>query len=173
MKKIVSALLISAAAVSAPAFAEGFMDGQVGSKYAVVDIGQISYGGWGTATAIGVGGGYQIHPAVALEVDYLHGGNSTSAFWGWGASLSSLDVMGVGHYTINDSLVAYAKAGLAFNRYQFNWIGQPSFTTSTTDLTAAIGIKYNINPGVALHAQYQDMGTAAASVLSVGAQFNF
>lgn len=173
MKKIVSALLVSAAAMSAPAFAEGFMDGQVGSKYALVDVGQIYYGGWGTALAIGVGAGYQVHPAIAVEVDYLHGGNSTWAFGGWNASLNSLQFMGVGHYTINDQLVAYAKGGLAFNSYQFAWPGQASFTTSSTDLTAAVGVKFNVNQNLGLLAQFQDMGTQSASVLSVGAQFTF
>jgi opacity protein-like surface antigen len=174
MKKIISALLISAAAVSAPAFAEGFMDGQVGSKYAVVDLGFITYGVGGSATALGVGGGVQVHPAVAVEVDYLHGSTGTYGFFnGSQASLNAFQVWGVGHYTINDSFQAYAKAGVALNRYKWGLVGGATTTNSSTDLAAAIGIKMKLNDAVSLHAQYQDVGTQAANVLSVGAQFNF
>lgn len=173
MKKIVSALLISAAAISAPAFAEGFTDGQVGSAYAVVDLGVINYGGGGSATAISVGGGVQVHPAVAVEVDYMHGGTANYGFNVWQESLSALQVWGVGHYTINDQFQAYAKGGVALNSYKWGFVAGPTTTNSSTDLAAAIGIKYNISSAVAVHAQYMDAGTASANVLSVGAQFNF
>lgn len=182
MKKIVSALLISAAAVSAPAFAEGFMDGQVGSKYIAADLGQISYGG-NSATAIGVGFGYQVHPAVAVEVDYLHGGtyNTTYSFFGTTISndysMSALQVMAVGHYNFGNGFGAYAKAGIAHNMQKdtVNMTGLPStsLTQNTNDLAFAIGGTYDINESIKLRAQYQETGVSSVNVLSIGAQFGF
>jgi OOP family OmpA-OmpF porin len=177
MKKIVSALLISAA-ISTPAFAAGFEDGVVGTKYAAVDVGSITYGSLGSATSLSIGGGYQIHPAVAVEVDYLMGGKYSYSVFGVGADyqLSALQVMAVGNYTINDQFSAYGKAGLAFNSQKatVSLFGvSASATQSSNDLTWAIGGKYKINKDIALRLQYQETGVSSVNIISVGATFNF
>lgn len=177
MKKVVAVLLLSAA-ISAPAFAAGFTDGVVGSKYAVVELGSTSYGG-NTATAISVGGGYQVHPAVAVEVDYLMGGKYTYNVFGVSAStqLNALQVMAVGSYTINSDFSAYAKAGLSHNSYKSTvvmpFFGAVTGTASSNDLAFAIGAKYKINKDIALRAQYQETGVSSVNVISIGAMFNF
>jgi opacity protein-like surface antigen len=180
MKKIVSALLISAAAVSAPAFAEGFMDGQVGSKYIAADIGSISYGGLGSTTAIDVGFGYQVHPAVAVEVDYLHGGSLSYASFGFpnlSYQLTAFQVMAVGNYNFGNGFGAYAKAGIAFNSQKVtvpNFLGGTvSSTTSSNDLAFAIGGKYNVANNVALRVQYEETGISSVNMISFGAEFKF
>ena len=177
MKKILSAVLISAAAVSAPAFAQGFMDGKVGSKYVAADLGQTSYGG-NSATALSIGGGYQVHPAVAVEVDYLMGGKYTYTFFGQSASteVNSLQVMAVGHYTIDSQWGAYAKAGISHNSFKSTAVVGPFVVTGTAtsnDLAFAIGGTYQVNNELKLRAQYQSVGVASANVLSIGAQYAF
>lgn len=182
MKKIVSALLVSVAALSAPAYAVGFDDNVVGSKYAVVDLGSISYGG-NSATSISVGGGYQVLPAVAVEVDYLMGGKYSYNYLGlagFETSMSGLQVQAVGNYNFGNGFSAYGKAGLAFNSFKTTAIGFCGFTTcavsssaSSTDLTFSIGAKYNVTKDIAVRAQYQETGVSSVNVLSIGALFNF
>lgn len=181
MKKIVSAMLLSAV-ISAPAFAGGWTDAPVGTKYAVVDLGSISYGSLGSATSISIGGGYQVSPYVAVEADYLMGGK-----YSYGVApitgdykLTSLQVMAVGNYSINDDFSAYAKAGLAMNSQKstatvsfFGITSTASVSQSSNDLTFAIGGKYKVNKDIALRLQYQETGISSVNVFSVGAMFNF
>ena len=179
MKKVVCALLISAAAVSAPAFAEGFMDTPVGSKYVAADVGQISYGG-NSATALDVGFGYQVSQPVGIEVDYLHGGSYSYNYLGFGGfetSLSALQVMAVGRYNFGNGWGAYAKAGLAFDSYKTSavmpFVGAVSSTASSTDLALAIGGTYDVANNIKLRAQYMETGISSVNTLTIGAQFGF
>lgn len=177
MKKIVAALLVSAA-FSAPAFAVGFTDGVVGTKYVAADLGSISYGG-NSATSISVGGGYQVHPAVAVEVDYLMGGKFTQNVFGFSAEtqLNALQIQAVGHYTVTNEFSAYAKAGIAHNSFKqtvvLPFFGATTATATSNDLTYAIGAKYNFTKDIAGRVQYQETGISSVNVLSVGATFNF
>lgn len=179
MKKIVSALLVSAAALSAPAFATGFEDGVVGTKYAVIDVGSISYGGLGSATAISVGGGYQVHPAVAVEAQYMMGSKlsySVFGFSGFDYQLTALQITAVGNYNFGNNFSVYGKAGLAFNNQKAttNVFGfTASASQSSTDLTYAIGAKYNFNKDIAVRVQYLETGVSSVNVFSIGAMFNF
>ncbi len=173
MNKVLVALLLFATLVP-PAFATGFADGVVGSKYAVADLGIISYPE-GSATALSIGGGVQVHPAVAVEVDYLMGGSASyGPFNGVGSyKLSALQAMAVGHYTFNSQFTAYAKAGLAMNNQSLtNPFNGFQYTASSTDIAVAIGGMFNVSPGFALRAQYQDTGVSS-NVLSIGAMFSF
>lgn len=173
MTKLLSAMLVSAA-LAAPAFADGFSDGTVGSKYAAFDLGDISYN-QGSATALSVGGGYQVHPAVAVEVDYLMG---TSASYGpinnlAYYKLSALQFMAVGHYTFNAQFSAYAKAGLAMNNQTLtNPANGFQYSVSSTDLVVGLGAKLNVWQDLALRLQYLDTGVSS-SVVSIGAEFGF
>jgi len=178
MKKIVSALVISAAVVSAPAaFAKGFMDGHVGDTYAAVDVGSTAYPG-GSATAFRVGGGYQVHPAVAVEVSYMLGGKYSYTLFGATASteVNSLQIMAVGNYNFGNGWGAFAKAGIAHNSFKstaslggFVLTG----TASSNDLSYAVGGKYEVAKDIQLRAQYQETGIASVNVISFGAEFNF
>lgn len=182
MKKIVSALVISAAAaaVSAPASAEGFMDGVVGSKYIAADVGQISYGG-SSATALDVGFGYQVHPAVAVEVDYMNGGKYS--YFGGDYQLTALQVMAVGHYNFGNGFGAYAKAGIAHNMQKVNTaavvfggvvlLPATSTTQTSNDLAVAIGGTYDVADNIKLRAQYMETGISSVNTLTIGAQFGF
>ncbi|HKB58866.1 MAG TPA: outer membrane beta-barrel protein [Gallionellaceae bacterium] len=177
MKKVVCALLISAAAVSAPAFAEGFMDGVVGSKYIAADVGQISYPP-GNATSIDVGFGYQVHPAVAVEVDYLNGSKYSYNVFGVNADyqLTALQVAAVGHYNFGNGWGAYAKAGIAHNMQKAtgSLFGiSISQTATSNDLMVAIGGTYDVADNIKVRAQYQETGISSVNVLSIGAQFGF
>jgi opacity protein-like surface antigen len=173
MRKILATLLCFAAFVP-PAFATGFADGVVGSKYAVVDLGIISYP-QGSATALSIGGGVQVHPAVAVEVDYLMGGSAGYGPFNAAGSykLSALQAMAVGHYTFNDQFTAYAKAGLAMNDQSLvNPFNGFQYSMSSTDVAVAFGGRFDVSPGFALRAQYQDTGVSS-NVLSIGALFSF
>ncbi|HKB60172.1 MAG TPA: outer membrane beta-barrel protein [Gallionellaceae bacterium] len=172
MNKLLATLLLSAAFMPS-AFATGFADGVVGSKYAVVDLGSISYNE-GSATALSIGGGVQVHPAVAVEVDYLMGGSASYGPINVGSyKLSALQVMAVGHYTFNDQFTAYAKAGLAINDQSLtNPFNGFQYSMSSTDVAMAIGGLFNVSPGFALRAQYMDTGVSS-NVLSIGALFSF
>lgn len=184
MKKIASALLLSAA-ITAPAFANGFTDIPVGSKYAVAEVGSISYGGLGTASAISVGGGYQVHPMVGVEVDYLMGSKLNYGFGGtFNYQLTALQFMAVGNYTINNELSVYGKAGMAMNSQKSTatvttlcgfalCTGTVSSTATSNNLAIAIGAKYKVSRDIALRAQYQETGVSSVNVISVGAMFNF
>lgn len=153
----------------------GFRDGHVGDKYFAVDAGFIDYGPGG-ALALSFGGGYQVHPAVAIEADLLLGGPYHYVLLGVPSSyrLSALQVVAVGHYTVSPDFSAYAKAGLAFNS---RTLGNPpaglAGTASSNDLTLAIGARLQVARDVALRAQYQDTGTSPVNVLSIGAEFAF
>lgn len=178
MKKIVSAIILSAAAVSAPAFATGFQDGRVGDKYAAVDLGSTSYPG-GSATAFRVGGGYQVHPAVAVEVSYMLGGKYTYSVFGVSASteLNSLQIMAVGNYNFGNGWGAFAKAGIAHNSFKSTvvmpFFGAVTGTASSNDLSFAVGGKYEVAKDIQLRAQYQETGVSSVNVISVGAEFHF
>lgn len=173
MNKPLAALFLLFA-LAAPALATGFSDGTVGSKYAAVDLGDISYN-QGSATALSIGGGYQVHPAVAVEVDYLMG-NSASygpvnnlAYY----KLSALQFMAVGHYTFNSQFSVYARAGLAMNNQTLtNPANGFQYSVSSTDLAIGFGAKLHLSPAFALRAQYLDTGVFS-SVLSIGAEFGF
>lgn len=173
MNKVLVALLLFAT-LAPPACATGFADGVVGSKYAVVDLGTISYN-QGSATALSIGGGVQVHPAVAVEADYLMGGSASyGPINNFGSyKLSALQVMAVGHYTFNSQITAYAKAGLAMNNQsQINPLNGFQYTTSSTDVAVAFGGMFNVSPGFAVRAQYLDTGVSS-NVLSIGALFSF
>ncbi len=172
MKKVLSVVFVSATLVS-PAFATGFADGTVGSKYVAVDLGSISYS-QGSATALSIGGGYQVHPAVAVEVDYLMGNSASYGPFNLGSyKLSALEVMAVGHYTVNSQFSAYAKAGLAFNNQTLtNPVNGIQNTASSNDIAVGIGAKFNVSPDFALRAQYLDTGVSS-SIISIGAMVNF
>jgi opacity protein-like surface antigen len=189
MKKVVCALLISAAAVSAPAFAEGFMDTPVGSKYVAADVGQISYGG-NAATALSVGFGYQVSEPVGIEVDYLHGGTYTQSYYvpgitlqGSSEQLSALQVMAVGHYNFNDSFGVYAKAGIEHNMDKYTSTNidyifpalsySVSGTNATNDLAFGVGGTYAVTNNIKLRVQYMETGLSSVNTLSFGAQFGF
>lgn len=157
-----------------PAFAGGFADGTVGRKYVAVDLGTISYV-QGSAAALSLGGGVQVHPAVAVELNYLTGG---ATYYGPVNTIGSyrlfaLQLMAVGHYTFRNQLHAYAKAGLARNsQSQTSPLNGSRYTVSSTDLAVAIGGAVNISPGLAVRAQYMDTGVSS-NILSIGAQFSF
>ena len=182
MKKVVFALVISAAAVSAPAFAEGFQDGVVGSKYVAADVGQISYGG-NSATALDVGFGYQVHPAVAVEVDYLHGGTYSTSYSFFGTTfsndykMSALQVMAVGHYNFGNGWGAYAKAGIAHNMQKdtvgITGLPSTSITSNSNDLTYGIGGTYDVAENIKLRAQYMETGVSSVNTITIGAQSGF
>ncbi len=178
MKKIVSALLVSAAALSAPAFAVGFDDGQVGSKYAAADIAFTSYGG-SSATGLNIGGGYQFHPAMAVEVDYLMGGKYTYSLFGVNATteVNALQVWLVGHYTIDSQFGAYAKVGISHNSAKATVVmpllGPVTGTATSNDFAFAIGGTYKVNSQFSVRVQYQDVGAASTSVMSIGATYSF
>lgn len=173
MNKLLAALLLSTTFIP-PAFAVGFADGTVGREYLAADLGSISYN-QGGATSLSIGGGVQVHPAVAVEVNYLMGGttyygpiNTIGSY-----RLSSLQVMAVGHYTFNSRLFAYAKAGLATNSQSLtNPLNGFQSSVSSTDLAFAIGGAVNVAQGLALRAQYLDTGVSS-NILSLGAQFSF
>lgn len=178
MKKLLTVLLLSAAftpfAFSPSAFAKGFADGTVGHKYVAVDLGSISYSP-GSATSLSIGGGVQVHPAVAVEVNYLMGGTTHYGPFNNPGSykLSALQLMAVGHYTFNSQFFAYAKAGLAMNNQSLtNPLNGLQYSVSSTDVAVAIGGAVNVSPGLALRAQYMDTGVSS-NVLSIGAQFSF
>jgi len=177
MKEIVSVLLVSAA-LSAPAFAgsDNFAVDPVGSKYAAVDLGIINYGS-NSATSIGIGAGYQFHPYVAGEIDYIFGGTYSTSVLGSSidTSASSLQFLAVGNMALTNELTAFAKAGLAHNSVKVtnNFNPLATGTASSNDLTFGIGIKYKVAKDISIRAQYQDYGTASMSVISVGAMFAF
>lgn len=173
MNKLLAAVFLSSA-FAAPACATGFADGTVGSKYVAVDLGSISYSP-GNATAVSVGGGYQVHPAVAVEVDYLMGSSASYGPFNNLAyyKLSSLQFMAVGHYTFNDQFSAYAKAGLAMNNQtQTNPLNGFQYSVASTDVAIGFGGKFKVSPQVALRLQYLDTGVSS-SVISIGAEIGF
>jgi opacity protein-like surface antigen len=172
MKKLLLAFL-ALAAFAPPALATGFADGTVGSKYVVLDLGFITYS-QGSAAALSIGGGYQVHPAVAVEVDYLMANSASYGPFNLGShKLSALEVMAVGHYTFNSQFSAYAKAGLALNNQTLtNPVNGIQDTPSSNDIAVGIGAKYNVSPDFALRLQYLDTGVSS-SIISVGAMVNF
>lgn len=168
------AIFVMFATFASPALADGFADGVVGSKYAVLDLGNISYN-QGSATSLSIGGGYQVHPAVAVEVDYLMGGSTS---YGLAANpayykLSALQLMAVGHYTFTSQFSAYAKAGLAANNQtQTNPLTGFQYVVSSTNFAFAVGAKLDLSPQLALRVQYLDTGVSS-DIMSIGAQFSF
>ena len=183
MKKLIVALIASAAAMSAAqaqTIANTAPHAYVGVGVATAD--QESRGGLdgdGYKASGKIYGGYQLNQTWAAEAgytDFRSADVNTAAGRG--------DTKGYGYYIagkatqpLNDQLSVYGKAGVQHSQRELNVAGLNA-KNSDTGLYGAVGLQYNINQQVALTAEYERYGKskdfgAKADVWTVGAHYKF
>lgn len=153
MKKILSSLLLSAS-LTAPAMATG------NGVYLSADLGSYSYGGYSTG-ALSIAGGLHIMPNLAVEIglvepsryNYVSGGTMYTF------DHSVLKGAAVGFLPVSPRLDLYGKLGLA----RVHWSDSgPGYAASGSDINLMFGLgaKFNINPQLSVHAQYENYGNS-------------
>lgn len=194
MKKLTVSILSAVAltTLSGAAMAEGF--------YAALDAGQarynISCAGTvacsNTATAVRVTGGYQYTPNVAVEVSYGDYGAATGSVVDPVLGLanakiatSGLQLAAVGSLPLSNNFALTGKLGVASTSVKTSVTaaaGVGGVTSTSTTLTAGIGVRYDLSKNVSLRAQYESLGNVkegasgqkfGLSLISAGVSFAF
>jgi OOP family OmpA-OmpF porin len=200
MKTAFNALVVLLLGVGASsAMAEG------GKFYGAVDLGQATaknscnglLAGWScqeSATAMRIGGGYQITPMLGVEASYGNYGTLKSsgpvstATVNSEIKMSGYAIHATGTLPINDSFALFGKLGIA--RTSIKGSGTSSNTAvvvvvpseaTSTKASFGVGAQYAITNKVSLRAQYDDFGsvgdsntgTLKVTLLSAGAVFKF
>ena len=161
MKKNMMALAILAS-FAAPALAEGV--------YATLDVGQstIKDGCAGTAplscsesgTAFRIGVGYPLHPNFAIEAGYSRPG-SLKASDGIDSAEAKPTVLAatvVGSIPLQSGFALLGKLGISRASTDFSGSASTPGTTTHSGLAWGIGAQYEINPQIAVRAQYELLG---------------
>ena len=145
-----------------------------------------------SATAYGLDGGYQFSDMFGLELAYANYGTPETSGPLFGSKLkvseeiSGLRFSGTATFPLSNSFAFTGKLGIS--RTNLNVISTqtpgpsiPSYTASSTSLAYGAGVKYNLNPSVALRVQYENMGktgdetigTDSLSLLTMGISYIF
>ncbi|MDP2806356.1 MAG: outer membrane beta-barrel protein, partial [Gallionellaceae bacterium] len=126
-------------------------------------------------------GGYNFNDTWAGELSYTNFGDSVLSIAK--IKLTSLRLVAVGKYPINDKVDLFGKAGLAHNTAQISILWATSPEVSGDTATIGFGGQYHLTPQVNLRAQYDYLGKFAtwtstgvditASIISLGATYTF
>lgn len=184
MKKLIVALLASAAAVSAaqaqtvntqPHYYLGAGVSIADHKY---DISGVT--DEGDAKAAGkIFGGYEFNQTWGVEAGYTdirasdftyNGGTGTSK--GFGSYVAAKASM-----PLNEQFSAFAKLGVSYNERKLR-TSTVSLSDHDTGAYGALGVQYNVSPQMALTAEYERYGKekdfgAKADAFTLGARYSF
>jgi OOP family OmpA-OmpF porin len=189
MKKILTTLIVTSAALSGAAFAQSAYlgAGVVAGQYEYNVPGATSAGNKnGTKAAGKVFGGYNFDKTWAVEVgytdygdrsyNYSRGGNDGSIH----TDSTAFYVAGKATVPVNDRVSMYGKLGVIENRDKIRGTGDAFGIRSDnkTNLYAAVGAEYAINSKVSLLAEYEHNGKSAnqgreSGAVMLGARYNF
>jgi OmpA-OmpF porin, OOP family len=148
-----------------------------------------------TGTAYRIAGGYQITPNWAAEVSYADYGSGSQGSGNLGGVVgyvsgtwkaTAIEIAGVGTLPISGSFSLTGKIGLASTDIKSDvsssLLGDFNDSASNTKLSFGIGARFDVNPNVAIRAQYENFGTVGdanstgttkLTMLSVGALVKF
>lgn len=142
-----------------------------------------------TDTAFKIFGGYQFSRYIAAEAGYTDLGKVKGSGPGVSVEIKShvWELLAVGSYPIGTSGFApYAKAGFYRGETKADLSGVGSGKKTNTDLTGAIGVRYDIMRNLAVRAEWQRYnkvtppslngnlsGDSAVDVISIGAIYKF
>jgi len=177
MKKIASALLLSAFAASAFAADQNFYVGgnfgQASTDYANVNS--------KTGTAFTLLGGYQVNNNFAVEAQYGNLG-SFAPTAGSKAAITQYGVTAVGIWPFNEQWSAYGKLGFASTSMKIDAgvVQAAAYTSTKSAVTYGVGGQFNVNQNLGLRFGYDsyDVGdttinTAKTTVISAGVVYKF
>ncbi|QJD99944.1 porin family protein [Massilia forsythiae] len=189
MKKLIVALLASAAAISAAqAQTTTAPRAYVGVGIATADH-EDSYSGLSSFNSDGykasgkIYGGYEINPMWAVEAGYTDFRKSNFNYSSAATTING-DTKGYGYYLaakasapINDQFSVYGKLGVQHSQRELRSVAY-NLKDDDTGAYGALGLQYNINQQVALTAEYERYGKskdfgAKADVWTVGAHYAF
>jgi OOP family OmpA-OmpF porin len=193
-KNLATAIVLACVSCSAMAI-------DVGQYYVAGDVGQAKAkdgctglpAGFScntTATAIRLGGGYQITNTLSAEVNYADLGtyniNGTLAGIPLTSptTIKSLQGAVVASFPITDEIALTGKLGFASTKVNASASipgAAVSISATTTTPVLGVGMLYSVNKSLALRAQYEDFGTVGdvntgkskLTLLSVGAVAGF
>lgn len=182
MKKLVVALIASAAAMSA---AQAQTTTTPGHAYLGVGVASADhedsrgFEGDGYKASGKIFGGYEFNQNWGVEAGYTDFRKSdVSGTAGRG------ETKGYGYYVaakatkpINEKVGVYGKLGLQNSQRELSTAGL-TVKDHATDAYGAVGVQYNVNEQVGLVAEYERYGKskdfgASANVLTVGARYSF
>lgn len=157
---------------TAPAFAAGgpvYVGADVGQGNApsICDgISQLGIACKTTAPAYRVTLGYQFHPNVAGEFTYTSVGSFDASYSGGGISESvsakgdGVGVAVVPSVALGERVRAFVRLGVASITSHIDASGYVagSINSSKTNVTAGIGLQFDITPALAMRAQYETLG---------------
>jgi OmpA-OmpF porin, OOP family len=160
-KIIFTALTLSAALLSAPAFAAGPYYGGVSLGASDID----NCGGNCSDTGIKLLGGYQVTPTIGVELAYTDLGK-----FGNNVRASALGISAVGKLPLQNNFSLLGRLGL--NNARFKSGGN---SDSSVELGYGIGASYAYSPTVDFRAEWERIAFDAVdgSLLSVGVVMKF
>ncbi len=144
--------------------------------YVGASLGQADTGLSGDDTGWKIVGGYKFMEFLGVEGSYRNLGSAdqTIGTTQIGLDVSSMDIFGVGRYSIGDKFDVFGKAGFAFLDFDASitdpLLGTISTSTSETELALGIGVSYRIAEKIDFRAEYE---TFDIDMISVGGVFKF
>jgi len=149
---------------------------EVGQFYGAIDVGQSKFKEACTGvfpgetcsdtdTALRGALGYQVHPNVAVEASYANYGMAKfndNAGLTAEAKASGFQLSAVGSWPLADAFSVTGKLGLALTKGELAIrdvvLGSYAQDDSKTTFAWGVGVRFNINPSVAIRAQYERLG---------------
>lgn len=181
MKKLVFALLASAAAVGA---AQAQTTAPAPRAYVGVGVATADHLGDGYKADAKVFGGYEFNQNLGIEGGYTNFGSVDFNRSEGGRSISG-STKGYGAYIagkysvpLSEQLSAYGKLGLSHSERKYSNSWGMNYNDRDTGAYAGVGVQYKLNQDVALTAEYERYGKdkpsgAKADVWTVGVKYGF
>lgn len=168
MKHIITACALTAAALTAaPAFAQAYIGGGLGtSKIYGFDGGGLTGGNF-QKRLVKIYGGYQITPNWGVEAQYGDLGNRTLTFAGANVGsfrVSQMSIAGTGTLPLDSGFSLLGKLGISSARPT----GSGVISNSKTSALIGVGMGYNITPALSARVEYEDFGKIGDNFRAVG-----
>jgi OOP family OmpA-OmpF porin len=196
VKKTVAIIGLSVAAIGVSSAANAqdagfYVGGSIGRSDTNNDVGSLAAlgvvvtGNDERDTGWKVFGGYQITKNWGVELSYVDFGNFgiTGRLGATpvtaDAKVSGIALAAVGTLPLNDSFSLFAKLGGVYGTVKSSAVAGTAFVSDkdrTTDWTAGIGVKFNVNKNFAIRAEaerYEFSSNGNANLYTIGAQFKF
>jgi OmpA-OmpF porin, OOP family len=182
--------LASAMAFAGPALAQdtgfyaGIHIGQASAKDGCEGAGALGVSCDDEDTAFKILGGYQFNKNFAVELGYTDFGEVSGAGGGnsFSTEATAFELVAVGMLPLADKFSVYGKIGMYRGDVDTSGTGIfGSASESNTDLTFAVGVRYDFTRNLGVRAEWQkyqdvgggDIGESDVDVLSIGAIWKF
>jgi OOP family OmpA-OmpF porin len=177
MNKLLIAVAIAGACAAAPASAQWYIGGGVGSAQAKLGtyspaVGVTVNGNSSRDTSFKLFGGYQFTPNWGIEGQYSDLGRYDYTVSQAGASgngtyrVDQWSLAGTGTLPLSNNFYLMAKLGVSSNHVRASSVCVPlgcasSSSGSKSDLLAGIGAGYNFNKNIGVRVEYENFGKMA------------